>query len=323
MLKRSQVNPLANMDLNAMKSRLLCILMNCLFVATAMAQATSPNSTAEKPKVPIANGTVIPLWEKGAPGFEDRRNEPEKAESYWVANIHNPSITVFLPSPGTANGTAVLIAPGGGHKELGFKGEGIEPAEYFCKLGVAAFALKYRLGGDKTIDGPKPYNTNVHARQDGHRAMRLIRSHATEWGIDPNRIGMMGFSAGGQLASMIVYDSNEGNPTSEDMIDRTSSKVNFQIQIYPGGGYIPETIPGDAPPAFLLAAIDDKGPAKTLLSLAEKYRDAGRPVELHLFAQGGHAFNMGNRSKLVTIKEWTGRMSDWMKDSKLLDRPSQ
>ena len=150
--------------------------------------------------------------------------------------------------------------------------------------------------------------------------MRLIRSHAAEWGIDPNRIGIMGFSAGGQLASMIVYDPNEGNPTSDDTLERASSKVNFQIQIYPGGGNIPETIPADAPPAFLLAAIDDKGPAKTLLGLAEKYRAAGRPVELHLFAQGGHAFNMGNRSKLTAIQDWSSRMADWMKDSKLLDK---
>ena len=296
------------------------MLLLCLFVTTAVAQTTTSSNAIVRDKASIVKGTVIPLWEKGAPGFEDRRNEPEKAESYWVANIHNPSITVFLPTPGKANGTAVLIAPGGGHKELGFKGEGIEPAEYFNKLGVAAFALKYRLGGDKTIEGPKPYSTNVHARQDGHRAMRLIRSRAAEWGIDPNRIGIMGFSAGGQLASMVVYDPNEGNPMSEDIVDRTSSKVNFQIQIYPGGGSIPETIPADAPPAFLLAAIDDKGPAKTLLGLAEKYRSAGRPVELHLFAQGGHAFNMGNRSKLVTIKEWTSRMADWMKDSKLLEQ---
>ncbi len=122
----------------------------------------------------------------------------------------------------------------------------------------------------------------------------------------------------GQLAAMVVYDPKEGDPSSTDKVEQISSKVNFQIQIYPGGGYIPEKIPSDAPPAFLLAAIDDKGPAKTLLGLAEKYRDAGRPVELHLFSQGGHAFNMGKRSKLITIREWSNRMADWMNDSKLL-----
>lgn len=237
----------------------------------------------------------------------------------WVANIHNPSITVYLPPPGKANGTAVLIAPGGGHRELGFKGEGVEPAEFINKLGVAGFALKYRLGNDKTIDGPKPYSVDVHARQDGHRAMRLIRSHAAQWGIDPDRMGIMGFSAGGQLASMVVYDSHDGYSASVDPVERVSSKVDFQIQIYPGGGYVPDVIPQDAPPAFLLAAIDDRGPAKTLLGLEEKYREAGRPVELHLYAQDGHAFNMGNRSKLTTIKEWSTRLADWMNDSKLLE----
>lgn len=309
---RAETNP------DSMKSISVCMFLFCFSLSTATAQTPSAKTVDATQNERIANGTVVPLWDKGAPGFEGRRNEPEKAESYWVANIHNPTITVFLPPAELANGTAVLIAPGGGHKELGFKGEGVEPAEFFNKLGVAAFALKYRLGNDKAIAGPKPYVTDVHARQDGHRAMRLIRSKAVEWGIDPNRIGIMGFSAGGQLAAMVVYDPKEGDPSSTDKVEQSSSKVNFQIQIYPGGGYIPEKIPSDAPPAFLLAAIDDKGPAKTLLGLAEKYRDAGRQVELHLFSQGGHAFNMGKRSKLITIKEWSNRMADWMNDSKLL-----
>ena len=302
-----------------MKSKSLYTCLIVLVASTANAQSTLTAPANAVGSVQISNGTRIPLWEQGAPGFEDRRNEPEKAESYWVAGIHNPSITVYLPPPGKANGTAVLIAPGGGHRELGFKGEGVEPAEFFNKLGVAGFALKYRLGNDKTIDGPKPYSVDIHARQDGHRAMRLIRSHAEKWSIDPDCIGIMGFSAGGQLASMVVYDSHDGNSTSDDPVERVSSKVDFQIQIYPGGGNIPDVIPQDAPPAFLLAAIDDRGPAKTLLGLAEKYREAKRPVELHLFAQGGHAFNMGNRSKLTTIKEWSTRLADWMKDSRLLE----
>ena len=219
-----------------MKSKTLYTCLIVLVASTANAQSTLTAPANAVGSVQISNGTRIPLWEQGAPGFEDRRNEPEKAESYWVAGIHNPSITVYLPPPGKANGTAVLIAPGGGHRELGFKGEGVEPAEFFNKLGVAGFALKYRLGNDKTIDGPKPYSVDIHARQDGHRAMRLIRSHAEKWSIDPDRIGIMGFSAGGQLASMVVYDSHDGNSTSDDPVERVSSKVDFQIQIYPGGG---------------------------------------------------------------------------------------
>ena len=160
------MTPRANM--NPLRTKAVCVLLFCWLSSTATAQTASSNSTVATQVEPIKNGTVIPLWDKGAPGFEDRRNEPEKAESYWVANIHNPSITVYLPPAGTANGTAVLIAPGGGHKELGFKGEGVEPAEYFNSLGVAAFALKYRLGNDKAIEGLKPYSVNVHARQDGH-----------------------------------------------------------------------------------------------------------------------------------------------------------
>ena len=125
-----------------MKSKNLYTWLILLFVSTANAQSTSTTPATVVGSTPINNGTRIPLWEQGAPGFEDRRNELEKAESYWVANIHNPSITVYLPPPGKANGTAVLIAPGGGHRELGFKGEGVEPAEFFNKFGVALIRVK-------------------------------------------------------------------------------------------------------------------------------------------------------------------------------------
>jgi acetyl esterase/lipase len=119
-----------------------------------------------------AEPMVFPLWTNGAPGFEDRRNEPELAKDYWVRNIHNPSITVFLPPTEKANGAAVLICPGGGHRELVFKAEGIEPARYFANLGVAAFVLKYRLARETN----SPYSLQIHPRQDAQRAMRLIRS---------------------------------------------------------------------------------------------------------------------------------------------------
>ena len=118
----------------------------------------------------------IPLWSGGAPGFEDRRNEPERAQDYWVRNIHNPSITVFLPPKEKANGAAVLICPGGGHRELVFNAEGIEPARFLNNLGVAAFVLKYRLARETN----SPYSLQKHPRQDAQRAMRLIRSRAAE-----------------------------------------------------------------------------------------------------------------------------------------------
>src|SRR5262249_46106797 len=132
----------------------------------------------------------IPLWPNGAPGFEDRRSEPPVAKDYYVRNIHNPSITAFLPPKEKATGTAVVICPGGGHRLLVYNAEGVEPARYLNSIGVAAFALKYRLGRDQNT----PYSIQKHALEDGKRAIRLVRSRAAEWNIDPNRVGIMGFS---------------------------------------------------------------------------------------------------------------------------------
>ena len=124
---------------------------------------------------------VIPLWEKGAPGFEARRSEPEQHKDWWYKNIHNPSLTVFLPPAGKANGTAVIVAAGGGHRELVFNPEGVEPAQYLASLGVTAFALKYRLfrepGSKYTID---------NTAEDIRRAMRTVRARAAEWQVRPD-----------------------------------------------------------------------------------------------------------------------------------------
>jgi acetyl esterase/lipase len=256
----------------------------------------------------------IPLWPNGAPGFESRKDEPPEAKDYWIKNIHNPTITAFLPPKEKATGAAVIICPGGGHRLLVYNAEGAEPARYLNSLGVAAFALKYRL----PREAGSPYSLDKHPKQDGQRAMRLVRSRAQEWGIDPNRIGIMGFSAGGEVVSWVTYAPDDADPNAADPIDRLSSKPNFQVQIYPGPLGIPEKIPPDAPPAFLLVANDDRGAARNVATLFQRYREAGRPVEAHVFARGGHAFNMGNRSKLQTLRKWPERLADWMADNDLL-----
>jgi acetyl esterase/lipase len=263
---------------------------------------------AEEPK-------EIPLWPNGAPGFESRKDEPTLAKDYWIRNIHNPSITVYLPPKDKATGAAVVICPGGGHRELVFKAEGEDPARYLNSLGVAAFALKYRLGREAN----SPYSIQKHAREDGQRAMRLVRSRASEWGIDPGRIGIVGFSAGGEVASMVTYTPGRGDPKSADPIDRLSSHPDFQVLIYPGPLGIPETIPADAPPAFLLVANDDRGASRVIASLFQKYRTAGLPVEVHILGRGGHGFNMGDRSKLESVKKWPDLLASWLNDSGILD----
>jgi acetyl esterase/lipase len=253
---------------------------------------------------------VIALWPAGAPGFESRRNEPELARDWWVKNIHNPSLTAFLPPKGKATGTAVIVAPGGGFRELVFNAEGKQAAEYLSSLGVAAFALKYRLPGEPN----SPY-TREDVRADAYRAMRLVRSRAKEFGIDPTRVGMLGFSAGGDLVGMVAYAPGKGDPNARDPIDRLDGKPSFQMLVYPGGK-VPDMIPKDAPPAFLLVASDDEyGCDETTLELYTKLHAAGVPVEAHFLTRGKHGFNMGDRSSLVSVKTWPERMADWLRDS--------
>ena len=252
---------------------------------------------------------VIPLWEKGAPGFESRRNEPEQHQDWWYKNIHNPSLTVFLPPAGKSNGTAVIVAAGGGHRELVFNPEGVEPAQYLASLGVTAFALKYRLfrepGSKYTID---------NTAEDIRRAMRTVRARAAEWQIDPNRIGVMGWSAGGEVAALVAYPPVAGDPKAQDPIERSSARPDFQILIYPGPFGIPANVPRDAPPLFLLGAADDEYVASVLFDLSRKYHAAGASIETHIYAQGKHAFNMGQRSKYVGIQRWPQRLAEWLQD---------
>lgn len=273
-----------------------------LVASVARAQPATPSA--------LPAPQVIPLWLGGAPGFEARRDEPEQARDWWVRHVNNPSVTVYLPVKAKANGTAVVIAPGGGFRELVFNAEGKQPAEYLRNLGVTAFALKYRL----PKEAGSPY-TLEHVRADAYRAIRLVRSRAREWGIDPNRIGLLGFSAGGELAAMVAYPPGTGDPNAPDPIDRLPGRPNFQMLVYPGGK-LPDAIPHDAPPTFLLVANDDDyGCDKTTLELFEKLRAAGVRVEAHFLAQGKHAFNMGDRSTLVSVKTWPQRLADWLADS--------
>jgi acetyl esterase/lipase len=256
---------------------------------------------------------VIHLWPNGAPGFESRKDLPEMAKDYWVRNINNPSVTVFLPPREKANGCAVIVAPGGGFRELVYNAEGIQAAEFFNSIGVAAFVLKYRLPGEEK----SPYSMD-NVRQDAFRAIRLVRSRAGEFKIDPNRIGMLGFSAGGAVVMMVAFDKGDGDPKTPDPIDRTDGRLNFQMMVYPGGK-APEKISSDAPPAFLICANDDEyGCDEVTMELLQKFRDAKVPVEAILLSKGKHAFNMGDRSSFKTINTWPQRMADWLSDSGFL-----
>lgn len=263
------------------------------------------------------DSTVIPLWKNGAPGFEKLKNEKEKGDLY-ISNVHNPSITVFKPEAGKANGAAVLICPGGGHRILVIKAEGYEPAHFLTQLGFVAIVLKYRLARDTM----SPYKVEVQAPQDARRAMRTIRNNTANWGIDPNRIGIMSFSAGGEVADMISFDNGKGDPKATDPIERESSRPNFAVFVYPGPLGVPDVIPKDAPPAFLVVADDDLCCSPPVVKLLQRYREAGVPVEAHIYSQGNHAFNMGLRSKLPTLHTWPQRLADWFAVNNYFKNPT-
>lgn len=287
--------------------RKLSIFPALIAIAAASAAGAAAPETHER----------ISLWPNGAPGSESRRKEPEEARDYWVKNIHDPSIEVYLPPPDKANGAGVVVVPGGGHRLLVYKAEGQEPAEFLNGLGVTAFALKHRLAREEG----SPYTIERDAKADAYRALRLVRSRAQDWHLDPKRIGIMGFSAGGEVVGLVAYGDGNGDTQTADPIDRVNGRPDFTIFIYPGPLAVPASIPKSAPPAFLLAANDDPCCAAPTVKLLQLYRDAGVTAEAHILAKGGHGFNMGQRSTLTSVHTWPQRLADWLRDSGILGQP--
>src|SRR4051794_15445590 len=256
------------------------------------------------------NANTIPLWQNGAPHFENRKNIPEEAKEWWVKYVNNPSITVFRPDKEKANGAAVVICPGGGHRALVYNAEGVDAAKYLNNLGVTAFVLKYRLyREDSTV------YTVENAKQDIFRAMRLVRSKARDFNLDTTRIGVMGFSAGGELAGWVSFGYTQQHTVQPDAVDALSAKPDFSILIYPGPQAVPDQATIPLPPAFLLAASDDSCCSAPIVTLLSMYRQAKVSAEVHLFTQGAHGFNMGYRSQLATLKGWPQRLADWLADN--------
>jgi acetyl esterase/lipase len=275
------------------------MLVFLLFTTASMARLMAQDSAS-----------VIHLWNNGAPGFENLKNQPEQAKDWWVKNINNPSLTVYLPPKEIANGTAVVICPGGGHSALVYNAEGRDAATFMNSIGVAAFVLKYRLFRESN----SPYNVE-NVKQDIFRAMRLVKSLAPKYNIDTSRLGVMGFSAGGEVAGWVSYHFQENHSNKTDAIDRISARPAFQVLIYPGPLAVPDIVPSDAPPTFLTAANGDTCCSEAVVQLLLLHRKAKVPVEIHLYQQGAHAFNMGQRSEYVTLKTWPQRLADWMHDN--------
>jgi acetyl esterase/lipase len=277
-----------------------------LAAAPAAAQYVEPHPVTAK------------LWPNGAPGSERRRGEAETAKDYWIANIHDPSLTVYAADPKHRNGAAIIIFPGGAHKMLVYANEGVKGALALNRYGITAFVLKYRLareeGSTYTIEGT--------AAGDARRAVRWVRAHAADYGVDPHRVGVMGMSAGGELVSLIADNPDLARPAARvpatDAIDRESARPDFQVLVFPGPFGIPARDVAHAPPAFLTAGSLDECCAEPAVTLYEQLRKAGVPAELHMYAGAGHAFNFDETNR-ISVLHWPDRLAEWMADQGLLD----
>ncbi len=259
----------------------------------------------------------IALWPKGAPGSEARMQQAEKKDEgpgkCNVTNIHHPSITPYLPAADKATGAAIIIAPGGGHRMLCLGHEGGGLAEWFAQHGIAAFVLKYRLAREEG----SPYSVDEHAMADTRRAIRLVRSRATQWHIQPDRIGILGFSAGGELAALAAMQSDAGQSQAEDEVERASSRPDFQALIYPGSS-ARFTVTEGMPPAFIALGENDRPDISLgMAQLYLKYKEAKVPCELHIYSGVGHGF--GYRPDATTkVNNWPERLQEWLITRKLI-----
>lgn len=260
----------------------------------------------------------ILLWPNGAPGSEGKTgNEKLRmvGDDHVISNIHHPSVTVYLPAKQKATGAAVIIAPGGGHKELWITHEGYNPAKWFSDRGIAAFVLKYRLAHD-TLSA---YTIDKDELADIQRAIRLVRSRAKEWGIDTARIGVMGFSAGGEVAALSAMRFDKGNQNATDLIDRQSSRPAFQALIYPGISNRYEVV-ANVPPVFLVGGYNDR--PDIAVGIAEvyiKYKKANVPAELHIYSNAAHGFGMRPKNT-GAVTGWPSRFEEWLADRGFLKK---
>lgn len=261
---------------------------------------------------------VVFLWPAGSPTLQgaDEKEittpaDPKPGQRInSIKNIHNPSIEVHLPPADKANGTAIIVVPGG-HREVNIGTEGTDVAKWLNELGIAAFILKYRLaqtpGYHYTVEG--------ETLQDTQRAMRIVRARAKEWRVDPERVGILGFSAGGALAALADIRFDRGDANAADPIDRESCRPDFVGLVY--AGWAPNmdiTAPKDAAPAFLTSAgLDDLFHSRETVEFYQSLIKSQVPTELHIYGHGGHAGGINKRGG-IPFGTWPQRFEEWLAD---------
>lgn len=270
---------------------------------------------------------VIPLYDGAPPGSENWNwTEAENDNNAWqtkvVYNVSRPTLTLFAPDPAKANGTALVIAPGGAFHVLSINSEGFDVARWLAQKGVTCFVLKYRLVHSKTTDpvaevtakwGNKQFEEDLRAVMpmvvaDGKAAIAWVRKHAVAYNVSPDRVGVMGFSAGGTLASSTLFNYTKEN------------RPDFAAPVYP---YFPAemqgSLPADAPPLFIVTATNDGlGLAPHSVDLYKKWLDGKRDAELHMYARGDHGFGM--RKQNLPTDGWIERFSEWLDVQGLLKK---
>jgi acetyl esterase/lipase len=286
-----------------------------LTAAVAVALACS-SSAAEKPQ-------VIDVWPGKAPGEKGdvgeekvTVNKPGAPPSRSITNVTHPTLSAYRPAKDKDTGAAVLIAPGGGYNNLAFDKEGEEVAEWLNTLGVTGVVLKYRV--PRRPESPKGAPP-VQALMDAQRSVSLVRSKAKEWGIDPKRIGMLGFSAGGHLTAWVSTNFDKRAYDDLDDIDKVSCRPDFAVLVYPGGvvardkdELAPEIrVSRETPPTFFAHAGDDAVRPENSVVMYLALKKAGVPAELHIYGSGGHGFGLRPSDKPCAT--WPQRCAEWMK----------
>jgi acetyl esterase/lipase len=262
---------------------------------------------------------VLDLWPGKAPG-ESGPGGDEKLTgnkgSRQLTNVSKPTISVFRPAPDKNTGVAVVIAPGGGYRFLAWDHEGLDVADWLNSIGVTGILLKYRV--PRLPDHPK------YPLQDAQRAISLVRSKAGEWNIDPHRIGMLGFSAGGHLTAVTETNFDKRAYDPVDDADKASCRPDFAVVVYPGGvvgrdggAMTPAVrVSKETPPTFIIQAHDDRVGPENSVALYVALKRAGVPAELHIYGTGGHGF--GLRPIKHPAAQWPKRCEEWLRDQGIL-----
>jgi acetyl esterase/lipase len=265
--------------------RFLRALLNGAIAALLSAPSTAGSDGA------LSAYQNISLWESG-----------HVPQAVGNGPLDAPFLTVFLPRPGAANGGSVVIAPGGGNIMLMYGAEGTDVAEVFNDWGVTAFVLTYRLS-------PR-YDSEARSL-DGERAIRVVRAHATEWQLDPARIGYIGFSAGGNMGRAVVAGSDLGDANALDPIERVGSRPDYLALVYGAGRPTPGESMQGFPPTFLLSAAADQGPSLANAQLFTELTKAGAVAELHVYQRGRHGFGSGYGSP--EFADWMPRLEHFLR----------